>query len=104
MNLLILILACFRITFLLVVEDGPYRIFDRLREFAGVYQLPPKPLAGQILECPYCTSLWVAFACCLFFGYNEAITVYVLLPFAVSGGAIMVVTYVNSDRDASPPD
>jgi len=46
-------LCVWRVTHLLHAEDGPGRIFVRLRRSAGNF-------FGQVLDCFYCLSLWVA--------------------------------------------
>ena len=48
------VLAVWRVTHLLHVEDGPFDIFHRLRVTAG------SGLFGKLLDCFYCLSLWVA--------------------------------------------
>ncbi|MEO8052160.1 MAG: hypothetical protein ABI833_17255, partial [Acidobacteriota bacterium] len=47
-------LAVLRITHLLNAEDGPLDFFARLRGLAG------KGLWGDLLDCSYCLSLWIA--------------------------------------------
>lgn len=47
-------LATWRVTHLLAEEDGPARIMVRARERAG------DGWAGELLDCFYCTSIWVA--------------------------------------------
>jgi hypothetical protein len=47
-------LAVWRVTYLLNHEDGPWAIIAGLRRLAG------KGFWGQILECFYCLSIWVA--------------------------------------------
>jgi hypothetical protein len=47
-------LAVWRITHLLNAEDGPLDVFARLRQFAG------HGLWGEMLDCFYCLSLWIA--------------------------------------------
>lgn len=44
-------LATWRLTSLLVQEDGPARLFARLRAFSTF---------GGVLECVWCCSVWVA--------------------------------------------
>lgn len=57
-------LACFRVTELLVVDDGPGDIFLKLRERVGVYDSGiddrPRTQLGRIFECPFCLGLWLA--------------------------------------------
>ena len=47
-------LATWRLTHLLVEEDGPADVVVRLRERAG------DGLIGQALDCFYCLSIWTA--------------------------------------------
>lgn len=47
-------LAIWRLTHLLVAEDGPWDLFVRLRRAAGTGVL------GELLDCFYCLSLWIA--------------------------------------------
>ena len=47
-------LATWRLSALLVREDGPLDVFAHLRRLLGT------GLAGRALSCFYCTSLWVA--------------------------------------------
>jgi hypothetical protein len=47
-------LATWRLTHLLVEEDGPGSVVVRLRASAG------GSLVGELLDCFYCTSIWVA--------------------------------------------
>lgn len=46
--------ATWRLTHLLVEEDGPGRVVVRLRASVG------NSLVGELLDCFYCTSIWVA--------------------------------------------
>ncbi len=55
-------MAVWRISSLLVHEDGPWDVFVRLRKLAGVSS-GPDPVEGfltNLLSCVWCTSLWVA--------------------------------------------
>ena len=47
-------LATWRVTHLLVAEDGPADVVVRLRRRAG------SSWAGDLLDCFYCLSVWVA--------------------------------------------
>ncbi len=53
-NALLASLATWRLAFMLTQEDGPWDVFVRLRVAAGA------SLPGRILQCFYCTSVWVA--------------------------------------------
>lgn len=47
-------LVTWRVSALLVREDGPYDLIARLRKATA------NTMAGRALECFYCTSLWIA--------------------------------------------
>lgn len=75
-------LAVWRITHLLNAEDGPREIFVRLRRLAG------DGFWGDLLDCFYCLSLWIAvpFACGLGDGWKERL----LLWPALSASSIVI--------------
>lgn len=81
------ILAVWRITHLLALEDGPFDAVLRLRMALGNGKL------GHLLDCFYCLSLWVSLA--IAFGV-QAMTVTptlvatLLLWPALSGGAVLL--------------
>jgi hypothetical protein len=54
LDFLICVLATWRVSALLVREDGPYDLIARLRRATS------NTMAGRALQCFYCTSLWVA--------------------------------------------
>ncbi len=76
------VLAVWRITHLLFAEDGPWEMVVELRRRAG------SGFWGQLLDCFYCLSLWIAapFAVLLGKGPGD----WVLLWPALSAGAIML--------------
>src|SRR5579862_3348650 len=47
-------LATWRLTHLIVAEDGPAEVVVRLRRAAGA------GVVGQAMDCFYCASVWVA--------------------------------------------
>jgi hypothetical protein len=83
------ILGVWRITHLLHAEDGPWSLLEKLRQSLGT------GLAGQILDCFYCLSLWIAvpFAWVIGESWKERL----LLWPALSGAAVLL------QRATSPP-
>ena len=81
-TLILGILGVWRITHLLYAEDGPWDVVIRLRRAAGT------GFWGKLLDCFYCTSLWVAapFAAFLGRGAKEVF----LLWLALSAGACLL--------------
>lgn len=98
--LIVALLATYRITFMLNSEAGPADIFGRLRARIGVkYDEHSNPYGtnwvAEGVLCFMCLSVWVAFgaAALLVAGIllNHVLLAEVLLlPFALSGGAIFL--------------
>lgn len=84
-------LCVWRVTHLFNAEDGPGRVLVRLRRRAGDGWL------GQLLDCFYCLSLWVAVpaAWLLGSGWKERL---VLWP-ALSGAACLLE---SATRERNP--
>ena len=92
--LLLGILAIWRITHLLNAEDGPWQVFVRLRRFAGV------GFWGQLLDCFYCLSVWIAAPFALYLGGNWSERASMWL--ALSAGAILVESIIERGHGAAP--
>ena len=93
---LIYCLATWRISSLLVREDGPFFIFRKLRELTGIehdedgnIELLPENLWAGLLSCVWCTSVWVAFVWVIFW-YLAPWSVWVAVWPALSAGAILL--------------
>lgn len=86
-------LAVWRITHLLQAEDGPFDIIYLIRKKAGAGFL------GNLLDCFYCTSIWVALpaAFCIGKGWKEI----VLLWLAFSGAACLLEQFGSSSKNNS---
>lgn len=80
--------ATWRVTHLLQLEEGPYKVITRLRALTGVKHDDNGPIAfpdGNVFECFLCLSIWVAVAVTALATTPAWI---VLVPLAVSGAAI----------------
>ena len=75
------VLATWRVTHLIVAEDGPWNAVARVRRLAGASVL------GEWMDCFYCASLWVAAPFGVWLGDGDWI-VGVVAWLALSGGAI----------------
>lgn len=79
------LLGCFavwRITHLVVAEEGPYEMFAKLRGWAA------GGILGGILSCFYCASIWVAAPIAILIGGSVT---HILLSIAgYSGAAILL--------------
>lgn len=88
-SLLIGALCCWRVTHLLNAEDGPGEILARFRRRAG------DGFVGQLLDCFYCLSLWVAvpFAALFATGWRDG----ALLWLSISAAAILLERTTSRD-------
>ena len=68
-------LATWRVSYLLVRDDGPWKWFERLRKNLG------NGILGQLVRCVPCTSLWVALPFAEFVGgsWSERVVVWLAL-------------------------
>ena len=100
-SMLVLVLACWRLTSLIVQEDGPFRIFAKFRYWIGVRQVEGSTtpygtnVVAEGLSCIWCCSVWVGVALVVAYVLDPALTVLASLPFALSAGAIIVERMLN---------
>jgi len=81
------ILCVWRLTHLVVAEDGPWDLLARLRRAAGT------GLWGKLLDCFACMSLWVAAPVAVLVG--QSWLERILLWPALSGGGILLQRVVE---------
>jgi hypothetical protein len=95
--LIILGLATWRISSLLVHEAGPGDIFLRLREAIGITHddqkhkvIIPDGFWGDLFSCVWCCSLWVAAGWAGFYLLSPQAALILAFVFALSALAILV--------------
>ena len=88
------ILSVWRITHLLHAEDGPWDVVVHLRRRAG------EGFWGQLLDCFYCLSVWIAAPFALLLGRKPGERF--LLWTALSAGAIMLESYRERGHGEPP--
>lgn len=94
-ELFILGMGTWRLTSLIVNEDGPFYIFERFRHFIGVrYTETNEPFGTNViaegLSCIWCASVWFGFLTLLFYVLNPLITLIVYTGLTLSTLAIVV--------------
>jgi Protein of unknown function (DUF1360) len=82
LRLVLAVLATWRVTHLLASEDGLGDIIFRLRRLLG------QSLAGKLMDCFNCLSLWVAAPMTLFVSRQP--TEWLMSWLAISGGACLL--------------
>jgi len=101
-DLVILMLATWRMTSLVVKEDGPWNILARLRRLIGVrFDAQSAPYGLNIiaegLTCMWCTSVWVGAAFSLGYLTFPAPTLLVGFPLALSAAALILQRVVTNE-------
>ncbi len=81
-HIVLAVLAAWRVTHLLASEDGPGDIIFRFRRRLG------QSLAGRLMDCFNCLSLWVAAPMALF--VSRQATEWFMSWLAISGGACLL--------------
>ena len=82
LQLIIVILAIWRITHLIVVEDGPWDLVYKLRKAVG------QGFWGSLMDCFFCLSLWIALPLGVYFAETTINKCIYWLAF--SGGASLL--------------
>jgi len=86
------VLTVFRVSSLLVHEDGPKAIFRRLREKAAGSEF-----FHQLLSCVWCTSVWIAGFYIIAFLLIPQVVYWVSLWLSLSSGVILVQQLARND-------
>ena len=81
--------CCFRLAELLVLDDGPWDVFLKLRTWLGVYNLGiddrPSSNLGRIFECVYCLGIYLGFGLMLLVFYPTGLGDAFLISLGLSG-------------------
>jgi hypothetical protein len=94
-------MAVWRISYMLVWEDGPFDILEKFRRKIGigydtegergVYSGPLlRTTVAKLFLCVYCMSVWWAFGFTILYYIQPFLAVALAVPFALSTGAILV--------------
>jgi hypothetical protein len=88
------VLATWRVTHLLANEDGPADLIYRFRVLLG------RSLAGRLMDCFNCLSLWIAVPAALFLSRRPIEWLFTWL--ALSGGACLLERMVKEPAATQP--
>lgn len=91
LRLVLAVLATWRVSHLITTEDGPWDLVVRLRRMAGTGML------GRLMDCFYCTSLWIAAPFSLI--VTRDLAGWVVVWLAVSGGACLLERATDRQPD-----
>lgn len=94
-RLVIAVLATWRVAHLVAHEDGPFELIAKLRALAG------NSVAGRLMDCPYCLSLWVAMP--FAFTLADSAVAWFAAWLAISGGAAIIERGLESISEPAIP-
>lgn len=102
LDFIILSLATFRLSSLLVNETGPWWIFVKIRKIAGIQHDQTGDIMSwddkffaEVLVCVWCTSVWVATGLMILWHYFPIPTIFISTIFAFSTVAILANKYAS---------
>jgi hypothetical protein len=98
LEFLIVALAVWRVTSLLVNEDGPFDIFEKVRFFVGVRwdehsEKYGKNVLGEAFTCVWCLSVWTSAIGAVFIA--PSLAWYPCYVLALSSISILIEELVN---------
>ena len=76
MTLIVLALAVYRITRLIVLDT----IFDRPRDWASQKAI----WLETLVTCPWCAGFWISLAATILYALSPTVSFWLFLPFALS--------------------
>lgn len=104
---ILIALASYEITDLLVNQVGPLNIFEKIRQHFGVFVINDEVvvddiylffgqnIVGKILSCPYCTKVWVVLCVWLM----SFISIQLLIPLAAMGIITILLDNLLTKQD-----
>lgn len=105
LKFIILALATWRISNMLVEEDGPWMVFEHLRLKSGLQPAayadlqretdPPGKMPGTLFACVWCMSVWIAGGFVGMYALSRKAANWLALPFALSAIACLIDRWGN---------
>lgn len=99
LGLVLAVLACYRLSQLVTIDDGPFDIFLKFRMLVGVYDYDESGRAksgfARLVGCPYCLGFWFALPLALILNYEN----WILAWLGIAGGQAFLEA-MTSVRDS----
>lgn len=97
-RLIIGILIAFRLTELVVFDDGPFDLCYRFRTWVGVYNIGeddrPRTNLGRLVACPYCFGVYAAGLLAIILAPSFSVEILALWG-AIAGGQSVLQSLVR---------
>jgi hypothetical protein len=89
------ILTCYRITELIVLDDGPFDVFKKLRESVGklaaIYSSARG--LGKLINCPFCVGVWISVGVIFLLMFPTVYGDVFLIFMAIAGGQTFLESF-----------
>lgn len=98
LRIFLAIFACYRLSQLLVIDNGPFDIFLVIRRKAGILASEDVKWAKEIsnlLTCPYCVGMWMSLLLSMFILIPNPAFDFILLILGLAGAQ----TFLQSISD-----
>jgi len=100
------VFAVFRVAELFSIDDGPYGIFKRIREYAGRKAISSKFWfeVAEMVNCPYCVGIWIAFFLSILISIMGKMNLihFLIIWMAIAGGQSFLWSLIkNGEREES---
>lgn len=103
LDLIVAILACYRLSQFIALDEGPGLIFKRLREWPLQFQnRRGADSLTDLLECAYCQGVWFAGALAIVVTPRNAFADWLIASLAIAGGQAFLQAV--GDRQNVQPD
>lgn len=95
-DFVVLALAVFKLSSMMVIEQGPAGIYAKLRNLIGIKynhgELVPQNWLASELTCQYCAMIYPAILLTLLYIFFPRMAVYIAFPFALSTIGTLLMT------------
>ncbi|MFO1443177.1 DUF1360 domain-containing protein [Bacillus sp. Bva_UNVM-123] len=98
-SLLMIILASYRLTHLVVFDKitEPIRelFLKKIENEDHEIKKVPKSMIGYLLTCYWCTGIWSAILLCLLYIFLPSLAKYIIFILAIAGGQAILESFVG---------
>jgi len=105
LDFVVLSLAIWRLSNMLVGEDGPWLVFEHLRLRVGLQPPqypnmmrdtdPPGQMPGTLFSCVWCISFWIAGIFAALYALKRNLAFWLSLPLALSAVSCIIDRWSN---------
>lgn len=89
-NLILAVLASYRLTILITQDDGPFFVFKRIRDWSDQQHEKGRFLGfNEAVYCAYCVGIYTSAFCALFVT-KFTLQNFIMFTFAIAGGQIVL--------------